>query len=114
VRDWQHDERECRWRESVPIDDGGQLDAAEVVCDSFRETIRYLNTGHMCHRCGISQRFCDTAEEGGSCQWPRIAVPLARLALACGVGRNIVRKAGYEGQRGYWTDFLSGWDRLTG
>jgi hypothetical protein len=105
VRDWQHDERECRWRELVPIDDGGQLDAGEVACDNFRETIRYLNTGHTCHRCGISQRLCDTGEEGGSCQWPRIAVPLARLALACGVGRNIVRKAGYEGQRGDWTDY---------
>ena len=70
ARDWQHDGRGCRWRESVPIDDGGELDAGEVACDSFRETIRYLNTGHTCHRCGISQRICATGEEGGSCQWP--------------------------------------------
>jgi hypothetical protein len=105
VRDWQHDGRECRWRESVPIDDGGQLDAGEVACDSFRETIRYLHTSHTCHRCGISQRFCNTGEEGGSCQWPHIAVPLARLALACGVGRNIVRRTGFEGQRGDWTEY---------
>jgi hypothetical protein len=40
VRDWQHDGQECRWRESVPIDDGGQLDAGEVACDGLREMIR--------------------------------------------------------------------------
>lgn len=105
MRDWQHDGRSCRWREAVAVDDGGQLDVGEVACDGFRETIRYLNAGHTCHRCGISQRFCNTGEEGGICQWPHVAVPLARLALACGVGRNIIRKAGYEGQRGDWTEY---------
>ena len=103
--DWQHDGRSCRSREAVPINDGGQLDVGEVACDGFRETIRYLNAGHTCHRCGISQRFCNTGEEGGICQWPHVAVPLARLVLACGVGRNIIRKAGYEGQRGDWTEY---------
>ena len=89
----------------MPIDDGGELDAGEVACDSFRETIRYLNTSHTCHRCGISQRLCGTGEEGGICQWPHMATQLTRLALACGVGRNIVRKAGYDGHRGDWTEY---------
>lgn len=105
VRGWQHDGRGCRWREAVPIDDGGQLDVGEVACDSFRETIRYLDAGHACHRCGISQRLCGTRTEKGTCQWPHIAVPLARLALACGIGRNIIRKAGYEGERGDWGEY---------
>jgi hypothetical protein len=105
AREWQHDGRGCQLREAVPIDDGGQLDVGEVACDSFRETIRYLEAGHTCHRCGISQRLCDTGEENGSCQWPQVAVPLARLALACGIGRNIIRKAGFEGQRGDWTEY---------
>jgi hypothetical protein len=102
ARERQHDGRGCRWRDAVSIDDGGQLDVGDVACDSFRETIRYLDRSHTCHRCGISQRFCNTCTEDGTCQWPHIAVPLARLALACGVGRNIIRKAGYEGERGDW------------
>lgn len=105
ARGWQHDGRGCQWREAVPIDDGGQLDVGEVACDGFRETIRYLDAGHACHRCGISQRLCGTRTENGTCQWPRIAVPLARLALACGIGRNIIRKAGYEGERGDWGEY---------
>ena len=34
-----------------------------------------------------------------------MATQLTRLALACGVGRNIVRKAGYDGHRGDWTEY---------
>jgi hypothetical protein len=105
ARDWQHDGRDCQWRESVPVDDGGQLDVGELACGGFRETIRYLDAGHACHRCGISQRLCDTGEEQGTCQWPHTAIPLLRLALACGTGRNIVRKAGYEGEMGDWGEY---------
>jgi hypothetical protein len=95
--DWLHDGRKCETRSMVQADDGNIIDMTEQACDRFRGRIRYWDDSRTCFRCGISQKLCNTKEDGqGSCQWPGVAVPVLRAAMGNTIRRNIIRQAGCD------------------
>ncbi|KAG5950989.1 hypothetical protein E4U57_007239 [Claviceps arundinis] len=77
---------------------GGTLNMSALECDIFRASILDVKDANACHRCGISQKLCNTREAGSQCQWPRIAPAILRLATANDAGREIITKAGYIGE----------------
>jgi hypothetical protein len=103
VGGWLHDGGTCRKR-TLQGDDGRVVDISEQVCDEFRAQVRYPD-GRTCFRCGVGQKWCNTREERGSCQWPRIAAPVLRAAMASTIGRNIIRQAGYDGEMDDWAAY---------
>ena len=101
--DWLHDGKACEARRTMRSDDGGVVDMSERACDEFREQVQYLDGGRACFSCGITQKLCNTKEEEqGRCQWPWVAIPVVRAAMASTIGRNIIRQAGYKGGMGDW------------
>ena len=103
--DWLHGSSECNEEHVRAGAGGGFVDMSERAYDVFRKQIRYSD-GRTCFRCGISQKLCNTREEEqGQCQWPRIAAPVLRAAMASTIGRNIIRQAGYDGEMGDWNGY---------
>ena len=101
--EWLHDGRRCGRRGMVRTDDGRVVDMSDEACNTFRERIGYLDPSRTCFRCGISQKLCNTKEEGqGRCQWPGVAIPVVRAAMGNTIGRNVVRRAGYDGGMDDW------------
>ncbi|KAG6071429.1 hypothetical protein E4U15_007483 [Claviceps sp. LM218 group G6] len=94
----------CTQRETVNCTSstGGTLSMSALECDTFRASILYVKDANACHRCGISQKLCNTREAGSLCQWPRIAPAILRLATANDAGREIITKAGYIGEMNDW------------
>ena len=67
--------------------------------DTFRGWIRYSSKAKGCHKCGISQKICETGQDGGrGCQWPGLAIAVLITAARDGVGRNIIAKAGFDNE----------------
>ena len=100
---WLHNGGTCERRKQMRVDDGEVVDMTEQACDRFREKVRHLDSSRTCFNCGISQKLCNTREQGqGRCQWPRVAVPLVRMAMSNTIGRNIIRQSGYEGEMQDW------------
>ena len=101
--DWLHDGRRCQRRWTMKTDHGQIVDMSDGACNAFRERTRYLDSSRTCFRCGISQKLCNTKEEGqGRCQWPGVAIPVVRAAMGHPVGRKIIGQAGYEGEMDDW------------
>ena len=101
--DWLHDGGTCERRKRIRTADGEMMDMSEWTCDVFRKTIRHLGDSRTCFHCGVSQKLCNTREEGqGRCQWPRVAAPLVKMAMGCTMGRSIIRQAGYQGEMQDW------------
>lgn len=71
-----------------------------IDVDTFRKQIKYAKASKACRKCGINQRMCNTREDAKrKCQWPGIAVPVLMTAVRDPIGRNIIRKAGFEPNR---------------
>lgn len=104
--DWLHNGRTCERRQRVRAEDGEMVDLTEQACERFRQTVWHLDGSKTCFNCGISQKLCNTKEKGqGGCQWPRVAIPLVRIAMGNTVGRNIIRQAGHEGGTQDWVAY---------
>jgi len=67
--------------------------------NELRQQIVYQRHSHSCTRCGISQKYCATGQdEAEPCQWPGVMVPVIRAALGSSIGREMIKRAGYEGE----------------
>jgi superfamily II DNA helicase RecQ len=78
--------------------DAERLDISEERCNELRKKLLAPDNVRTCWKCGIYQRFCNRKERSeANCQWPNIAVPVLLAVIASPIGRNIVYRAGYEG-----------------
>ncbi|CAD0085033.1 unnamed protein product, partial [Aureobasidium mustum] len=94
----EHGGRECESRELTVTDEADETTIVDV--DTFRKQIKYAKASKACRKCGINQRMCNTREDAKrKCQWPGIAVPVLMTAVRDPIGRNIIRKAGFEPNR---------------
>lgn len=90
--------QECESRELTVTDEADETTIIDV--DTFRKQIKYAKASKACRKCGINQRMCNTREDAKrKCQWPGIAVPVLMTAVRDPIGRNIIRKAGFEPKR---------------
>jgi len=94
----EHGGQECESRELTVTDEADETTIIDV--DTFRKQIKYAKASKACRKCGINQRMCNTREDAKrKCQWPGIAVPVLMTAVRDPIGRNIIRKAGFEPKR---------------
>ena len=99
---WTHSAQDCTIRQ---LNDSG-LGLSEDECNKFRQAIRYEKSTHSCHKCGISQRLCNTRQDGQSaCQWPNVAIPLLRGVIGMRNGMIVLQHLGFTGTQGDWAAY---------
>ncbi|CAC9892702.1 unnamed protein product [Aureobasidium pullulans] len=99
---WTHSAQDCTIRQ---LNDSG-LRLSEDECNKFRQAIRYEKSTHSCHKCGISQRLCNTRQDGQSaCQWPNVAIPLLRGVIGMRNGMIVLQHLGFTGTQGDWAAY---------
>jgi len=99
---WTHSGQDCTIRQH----DGSGLGLSEDECDKFRQAIRYEKSTHSCHKCGISQRLCNTRQDGQrACQWPNVAIPLLRGVMGTRNGMIVLQHLGFAGTQGDWAAY---------
>lgn len=87
---WQHRREECE-----------RAQREEEEGEGFRRRVVFDRDTHSCHKCSFSQKMCRTgADVREKCQWPRIAICIAIAACRNGIGRGIIRRAGFKGELG--------------
>jgi superfamily II DNA helicase RecQ len=101
---WTHSAQDCTIRQ----DDESGLGLSEDECNKFRQAIRYEKSTHSCYKCGVSQRFCNTRQDGERpCQWPNVAMPLLRGVMRMHNGMTILQRAGYTGIKEDWPAYTT-------
>lgn len=99
---WTHSAQDCTIRR---LNDSG-LGLSEDECDKFRQAVRYEKSSHSCHKCGISQRLCNTGQDGQrACQWPNVAIPLLRGVMGLQNGMIVLQHLGFTGTQGDWVAY---------
>ncbi|KAH0352647.1 hypothetical protein KCU83_g3356, partial [Aureobasidium melanogenum] len=101
---WTHSAQDCTIRQH---DESG-LGLSEDECNRFRQAIRYEKSTHSCHKCGISQKLCNTGQdEERPCQWPNVAIPLLRGVMRMQNGKMVLQRAGYTGTEEDWPAYTA-------
>ena len=83
---------------------------AEAEVDAFRGGVRFERDTHSCHKCGFSQRLCESGiDNRRKCQWSNVAIAITMAACENVVGRGMIRRAGFRGELGEGLEEYQKW-----